>query len=919
MANTKILRSGMLAGVAVLAMGAVPAWAQTLQTITVDSSNATTGTMGLSTPYLSSLELSHPYDLQSGSYIFNYAAVYFNPTDTEVYTFDLAYSPVDTVMIIYSGIFDPTQPWLNAVVGNDDTNPVNHISYSQGITLNCGSVNYCPQVSSSLTADTPITLVVSTFASEATFGLPLTFYSSGSGTFAANPESVGGPSSGESSPGVVNSTLSSNLPSGGYLDGGALEMDSDLNEAVSVSDNGGTINTSPGSHVLSGGLENHTGSSGSSNLSIVGGNTLTISGPNTYTGGLTVTEGTTLSVAGTSSLGSGGLTLNNGTLATTEALTTEASVTLANTGNVINTGNNPTTLGGGLAGSGSATITGGNTVLLAGNSSSFVGNLTVTGSTTLLAGSPTLPGAMSACGHITVDNNATLGGNGSVCSVTVNSTGVFSPGNSPGTLTVVGDLTLNSGSLFRTEIDGSTYTSVGGAGSYDRTIVTGDFTGSGTIEVALRGISGSATNTFSPELGDVFTVITADSVNGAFEDVIQPTDGLSENTRFDVRYSPTSVELVVTPANFARLALSENWVGNARNLAAAIDAERPSAAYLSGPLAPIYSGLYGLDANGLRRSVQQLSGEIHAQAMQSALETSQAGLRTVGEAAETGFGVDGGSLARRGRIWGQYIHYSADYNGGARVGDYRNTSNGAAMGVELFKNDKAAFGVAGSYVSSRLNTDISASARIKSSAGYIYGHYRPSEGAQLTGVVGVSSSDVSTQRSISTVDDVVSTTSNKHNLAVMFSVNGNYRVIQNGGFSLWGAGGIEYNHTKAGSLTEDASSRLYALALDRDTTQFAEVKSGAVAQYEVGPATISLSGSMLNQLGSELQVKRTAHLGSMNWEIESVRMPRTGFTYGASVRSGLGSRVTAHVGYERTDRGKTYKSDRAVAGLSMIF
>jgi hypothetical protein len=82
--------------------------------------------------------------------------------------------------------------------------------------------------------------------------------------------------------------------------------------------------------------------------------------------------------------------------------------------------------------------------------------------------------------------------------------GTLSPGASPGTMTVTGNYSLDSGDLFM-ELDGLM------AGTeYDQLIVTGDVSLAGELALAVG---------FSPSLGDMFTIIDnqgANSVSGMF-------------------------------------------------------------------------------------------------------------------------------------------------------------------------------------------------------------------------------------------------------------------------------------------------------------------------------------------------------------------------------------------------------------------
>jgi hypothetical protein len=87
-----------------------------------------------------------------------------------------------------------------------------------------------------------------------------------------------------------------------------------------------------------------------------------------------------------------------------------------------------------------------------------------------------------------------------------NNGGVISPGNSPGVTHVLGDLTMNSGSILL-EIAGSTES------LYDQLLVDGTLTAGGTLDVALLG--------YNPIEGDSFDLLDFGSLTGSF-DVLLP-------------------------------------------------------------------------------------------------------------------------------------------------------------------------------------------------------------------------------------------------------------------------------------------------------------------------------------------------------------------------------------------------------------
>ena len=134
--------------------------------------------------------------------------------------------------------------------------------------------------------------------------------------------------------------------------------------------------------------------------------------------------------------------------------------------------------------------------------------------------------------------------------------GTLAPGNSPGTMTVSGNVVQNPSGTFQVQIDG---TGTGtGAGNYDRIVLTGatsTYTAGGTLETQLRGISGSANNNYSPPLGQGFQIVTAPGgILGNFATFTQPTSGLLPGTQFDTVFGSTSLSLYATPSSYSNIA-----------------------------------------------------------------------------------------------------------------------------------------------------------------------------------------------------------------------------------------------------------------------------------------------------------------------------------------------------------------------------
>lgn len=266
-------------------------------------------------------------------------------------------------------------------------------------------------------------------------------------------------------------------------------------------------------------------------------------------------------------------------------------------------GNNSLTIQGGsilgdvVAGSGTNTLT------FALGSGNFVLGGSYSGFTTAVvqSGRLSVNGSLQAGSGLTVASGATLGGTGSVPSTTV--FGTIAPGNSIGTLTVNGNLTLASSATTVIEVQGA---------SSDRIVVNGTATLGGSLKMVSLG-SGpvfatpyqivSASNGISGR----FASFTADS---GFGIAVLPTLG----------YNAGNVSLTLAPAPLVA-SLSAATAGAApvlgaaasRNVAAvglALDRAAASGANVS-PLYPVYASA---DRADLVAALSSLSGEVHASA-----------------------------------------------------------------------------------------------------------------------------------------------------------------------------------------------------------------------------------------------------------------------------------------------------------------
>jgi autotransporter-associated beta strand protein len=421
-----------------------------------------------------------------------------------------------------------------------------------------------------------------------------------------------------------------------------------------------------GGVIADGGLGGGTGGS----VTIAGG-TQALTGVNTYTGGTTITGGATLAINADAALGAptGTLTFNDGTLSALGTITTGRPVIVESGGATIDANGFTVSLGGPLLVNGPLTV--GGAVTLSGKLTEDNGTLNA----------PSL----------TVAPDAMLRGVGVVAAPTTVA-GTLAPGNSPGTLTFTAAVAMLPGSVTQFDIDG---TGTGtGAGNYSRLPLTGaasTFTAGGTLVPLLRGITGSATNTYTPPLGQEFLVVNAQGgIQGSYSGLTQPA-GLAAGTRFDALYGPTALALVVTPQSYGSLALAGiAETANQSAVGGALDAGRPAAGVaMTAAQSALYAPLYPLSAAAIPGALESLGPTVDADGLMVWRDAWYLAGGAIGAAMETRRGGQPDSQEQTAEgpkgstIWLTALGQFDSVGSAGGVPGYSGSTGGVATGVDM--------------------------------------------------------------------------------------------------------------------------------------------------------------------------------------------------------------------------------------------
>lgn len=327
-----------------------------------------------------------------------------------------------------------------------------------------------------------------------------------------------------------------------------------------------------------------------------------------------------------------------------------------------------------------AAIVGKGTLITESGTTILNGANTYTGATEVRGGTLIVNSTIATSSGLTVAAGAVVGGSGSLPSMTVN--GVLSPGNSPGTLTVNGNLTLNPGATYVAEIEGPVA---------DRVNVTGSAALAGTLRLVSLG---GASRFLTP-----YTLLSAQAGRTGMFDTVVPNFGAAVGA--SVSYTATSILVTLEPRPLLPFAGATR---NGSAVAAGIDRAVAGGGDPSS-LFPIYN----LPAAAIPAAVNQLSGEVHTAAPAMANVAADQFLRAMLDpmaAGRLGAGAPGpgaaafSGLVRKGTdepgapsrldatlysVWGSAFGSYGRTDGDAAIGSARRTIDDThvATGIDL--------------------------------------------------------------------------------------------------------------------------------------------------------------------------------------------------------------------------------------------
>ncbi|WAC27910.1 DUF3443 family protein [Ancylobacter sp. SL191] len=448
-----------------------------------------------------------------------------------------------------------------------------------------------------------------------------------------------------------------------------------------------------------------------------------------------------------------------------------------------------------------------------------------------------LPGALSVAQH------ATLGGTGIIVgSLDVGNGAIVAPGNSIGTLTVIGDVTMRANSTLSVEL--------GAPGVSDRLVVFGD------INFEDISLNFSRIDTATLGIGNYTIVSATGTVTGGFGSITGPSFGsLSAEFPFLLASLSTSassfaIDLTRSAVSYTSAALTPNEMAVA-TVADALSVD-----------SPVNVALSGLDLSTAPAALNSLAGEIHA-SLQSSLQQQSFYLRDAalsrlrqsfavpGEPAGTPAPAQPLLPGSQATVWGQAFGAWGDTDGDGNAAPVSRSLDGFIFGVDRpvdLGSWQTRLGLVGGYENADIDVDDMASSASVDS--YDIGVYGGARLGDLGLRVGASYSwhDIATSRTV----------------AFGNLVNGLTADYDGATTQVFGEVGYDI-HLGATTLQPFASLAYVHL----DTDSFTETGGGAalLGESETFATSYGVLGLRLNHLFTLANGKPLAVTAALGWQL----------------------------------------------------
>ena len=535
----------------------------------------------------------------------------------------------------------------------------------------------------------------------------------------------------------------------------------------------------------------------------------------------------------------------NGSATTSTGSNTIRSLAFANNGNLaIQAGHSLTLSQGQVAVQNGTSLVSGGTLATPGNFNKtgageldVQSTLAVNGTASIDAGLLTVNGQLIA-DSVVVNPNATLGGAGLIVG-NVNVNGNLSPGNSPGTLAIAGNLALTGANSTLIEIASPT--------NFDRIVVSGSANLGGALNVVEFG-------GFEFTYGQQYAFLTAGGgITGEFDSITAP-----ETFRGRFLNLGTTGVLLIAPDTYTRVAVTPNQ----REVAQALDSFIPATSgdretvsiALDLQTAEQYPYAFEQIMPGFYESLANIAIEQtynQAQLLTQRLGTVRlgaTGFQAIGLSQPIKYDKDGKSASDAKTAspivesaiatnWNSWVIANGEFSlsrGLAGVPNYNNNAGGFLVGADYRLSENFAAGLFAGYEYSYAKYNGGSSTRGNSALFGLYGSYTQEDGYYADAIVSGGYTGFQTRRSIefSTIDRTASADPNSGQFSAALNLGKDFEI---GKFTLGPIIGAQYTYAGIGGFTESGADSL-DLALGQQNANSLRTNLGARLAYnwEVG-------------------------------------------------------------------------------------
>lgn len=447
----------------------------------------------------------------------------------------------------------------------------------------------------------------------------------------------------------------------------------------------------------------------------------------------------------------------------------------------------------------------------------------------LVAGDLIVNGDFSA-GEFELLRNGFLGGAGLITANFSNS-GLVSPGNSIGDLTISGSFTQTSTGVLAMEVESPE--------SFDRVFVRGPATLAGALAIVPIGADPFV-------FGDTLQgFLQARRITGSFDDVLLPP-----GFRGRVLERDATLDLLIAPASYTQLATNQNQLNTAQALdsfipvvsgdrkivATALD--RLTAQEYPSAFNAISPGFFESYTNiGIQQAVAQ--GQVLQQRFR-AIQLGATGFQTMGVridplASKAPSPVEKNPLPEppaaqsRWNSWVQGNGIFSNSSGIQSMPSYRVSSGGFLVGADYRWGEQLATGLFAGYQGTAVNYDNGGSASINSVRFGGYASYGGATGFFVNGVVSGGASSYTGRRPIEfgSLDRMARSTTGGAGLETLLNSGYNWEIA---GWNLGLSATVQYSYQTVEGFTESNAGSLN-LAVDRQAANSLRSFLGAQIAY----------------------------------------------------------------------------------------